>query len=123
MFGRYYRQWEAAAITDPKERCRYARWLAADILNRALMVHDAFGRVYDEGGWRKASAEAGHALMNVLEGFVLDCEEARIRGRRMRFFAATEDGERVDPDGVELDEVLSTIGGPLAGKDSQDLDS
>jgi hypothetical protein len=126
MFGRYYQQRDAAlqAATGTGQRrlqLEYASELLSELLNRASVLEDAgmswFDRSHGADDQDPETQSRLHrfamAAMEFLDG---DCQEARVRGRRLRLFAETAD-RRVDFACGETEESLAEIGGALVPRE------
>jgi len=106
---------------SPENPGQYGRELLADLLNHANALQKHWWAVYElgshDGGIRGKSdyREAVEGFFTAAQVFLDACDEARVRGRRMRLLTEARDNMVFNADGgIEDSDDINRMGGYLA---------
>jgi hypothetical protein len=113
LFGRFYFQRDQAVASAPGTPVlstgAYACLVLAELLDRAETLATARAAT--------GADDVESVLARTVDLFLLDAEEARTRGLRVRLFCRAESG-RLDAWSVDPTDMLEDLGGELVPADS-----
>lgn len=119
MFGHHYQNRDEDVAGrrkgSPEPLGSFARALLAELLNRSVAVEIAFRRVYETHGTAIPGDhdEALQDLARVVDTYLEDVEEARVRGLRARLFCRAGGTGNVNSEGIDDQDNLKDLGGEL----------